>query len=682
MCFFPKAQKYEPVYAKEIPVIDTFYSNYIIEDKYRWLENTDGEDTKEWVDKENAMSQKFLSRTTTHTNSYNLIDKYSYVKFDNPQKDGDYYFTFAYYNFGNIPALFYQSSLNAEPKLLIDPKFISSKDRIVITDYSVSKNSKYMAYQFSRNGSDWAELKVLTLPGGIDKKDHLVNVKFSNIAWKDDGFYYSTFLRTGQWGKAIGQKVCYHKIGTDQSEDKVIFKREKSIYLFSFLTSSNERFFILREDNIQRGTTSFFYIDFNSGQPAIRPLITNLRDEVNIIDSHNGKLIAKTFLSANNGSIVEIDPSNPTQWRLIVEGFPEAVLQKVVPFSDRIVAVYYMKQHPVITIFNYSGKALHSLEMPVGTSVDGLNGESTDEKINYYVKSYIMPPVVYNLNIKTYKEKVGKMTTITYGYDDLVIDAAEYPSGDGVKIPMLIVHKKDLKLNGDNPLILKTYGGFGIFETPSFDPGIVYFVKKGGVFAYAKVRGGGEKGSEWAIDGRGLNKQNSIEDFIYAAKYLIKQGYTNSNKLAALGASNGGLVVAAAVIQQPELFKVAVPQVAPLDMIRFENFSVGHWLVNEYGTVSDSLGFVSLLNYSPYQNIKETINYPSMLVITSENDDRVPPFHSYKFVARLQNRPVQQNPILLKVEKNAGHYGASNRLFSIKEKAEIFGFITYELENN
>lgn len=669
------AQKYEPVFAKEIPVIDTFYNKYIVEDKYRWLENTNSADTKEWVDKETGMSDKYLSRTTTKTNSKNMILEYAYNRNDYMTKDGDYYFTYAYTINSDIPSLFFQQSINSDPRIIIDPRFISGKDRIVLKDYSVSKDSKLLAYQFSRNGSDWAELKVISLPSGIEKKDHLKNLKFSNIAWKGDGFYYSTFLRTGKWGQAIGQKVCYHKIGTDQSEDIVVFKRNNPDYIFEYKTTSNERFFILKEINNQRGTVSIFYIDFDSQQKAIVPLLTNLRISLDILDSHDGKLIAKTTYGAANGSIVKIDPSNPTQWKTIVEGFPKAVLLNVIPFSDRIVAIYSTGQHPVITIFNYTGDALHSLELPLGTSVGGFSGESDDENLLYYFMSYTIPPIVYSLNIKTFKEKAMRKTTITFGYEDIVYEAVEYTSKDGVKVPMLLVHKKGIKLNGNNPTILKAYGGFGIVSKASFDPGIVYFVKKGGVFAFAKIRGGGEKGSGWASEGRGLKKQNSFDDFIYAARYLIDKNYTGRDHLAAIGTSNGGLVVAASVIQNPDIFKTAVIKVAPLDMIRFEEFSVGPILRDEYGNTKDSLGFLNLLSYSPYQNIKEDVNYPAMLVVTSENDDRVPPFHSYKFVAKLQNRAAQKNPVLLKVEGKAGHYGAQKESTAIKSKADIYGFI-------
>ena len=282
---------------------------------------------------------------------------------------------------------------------------------------------------------------------------------------------------------------------------------------------------------------------------------------------------------------------------------------------------------------------------------------------------------MYKFNIRTFKQELADQTVVTFGFINIEYKEVEYLSKDSVPVSMVLVYQKGLVNNGNNPAILKAYGGFGEVSSSAFDPGIVYFVKNGGVFAYANIRGGGDKGVSWAKAGRGNNKQKSFDDFIAAAEYLIGQKYTSKDKLAATGASNGGLVAAASAIQRPDLFKAVVPVVVPLDMLRFEKFTIGHAWTDEYGTVADSLSFTKLLAFSPCHQIKEGINYPAMLIVTSDNDDRVPPFHSYKFAARLQNRKAQKNPIYLKVEKKSGHYGASTLLTSIKEDADIYGFI-------
>ncbi len=551
----------------------------------------------------------------------------------------------------------------------------------MLKGYWASKDSKLLAYQFNRNGSDWTELKVVSLSSGNHKKDHLENLKYSRIAWKDDGFFYTSYPRTDQMGKTMGQKVLYHKIGTDQSEDKVIFKRSNPNLQFYYLTTSDERFFILKEINEERGTINIFYIDYESEIIALKPLLMNISNNLRILDSHDGKFIALTHSDSNNGSIIEVDPANPTQWRAIASEYSKALLLEAFPFADRIVAIYQSNQHPIITVYDYNGEILHSIELPLSTSVGGFSGEYYDEELLYYITSYTIPPVVYEFNIKTFEDKTTKQTQITFNHEDIVYKEVEFFSKDSVSVPMTLVYMKGLELDGTNPTILKAYGGFGAVESPSFDAGIVYFIKKGGVFAFANIRGGGDKGADWADDGSGLNKQNSFDDFIAAAEYLINRKYTNSGKLATIGASNGGLVVSAAAIQRPDLFKAVVPLVAPFDMLRFENFTVGNFHIDEYGTVTDSLSFTKLYNYSPYQNVKEDINYPAMLVITSENDDRVPPFNSYKFVARMQNRPAQKNPILLRVEKDSGHSGTSSKTRFIKQKADIYGFIMNELLN-
>ncbi|MGE0076584.1 MAG: prolyl oligopeptidase family protein [Bacteroidales bacterium] len=681
-CILTFGQKYEPVITNQKTTIDTFFNKYYIEDKYRWLENTNSVETIEWVETQDKQSDKYLSKASDRTNSYSLIDRYSNIRFDCPSKMGDFYFSLATYNDG-VPALFIQSQLDKEPNILVDPNRFSIKEKIRIRDYSVSKDSKLLAYQYTRDGSDWQELKVVSTISGIHTDDHLVGLKFSNIAWMGNGFFYTTYSQQGQFGVIRHQRVYYHKIGDDQSSDKLIFEdKDKLSVDLRYLTTSDEQYFILEYIDRQKGSINYFYIDYKSEQPELKPLVGHIKRRINILDSKNGKFIATTKIDASNGSIVEVDPSDSVKLRTIVPEQKEMLLLRTIPFNDRMVVLYQTNQRPIIRIIDYSGKVLYTLKFPLASSVGGFSGNSSDEDLLFNYTTYTIPPVVYKFNIKTFKKELARKTSIKYDIRDIEYKEVEYYGKDSVKIPMILVYKKGIKLNGKNPTILKAYGGFGIVETPYFDPGIVFFVKQGGIYAFANIRGGGDKGADWAFQGRGKYKQNSFDDFISAADFLIKNKYTSNDKLAATGASNGGLVVAAAGIQRPDLFKVLVPEVAPLDMLRFEKFTAGHWWVDEYGTVTDSVSFRNILAYSPYQNIKEDINYPSMLVVTSENDDRVPPLHSYKFTARLQSRAVQSNPILLKVEKDAGHNGATTFLNIIKERADIYGFILNELTRN
>jgi prolyl oligopeptidase len=673
-------QDYQQIVTTERTEIDTFYHSYIVADKYRWLENINSAETTDWIDRENKQSSGYLSKALYKTNAFNQIDKYALTEYSNPVKKGDYYFSYAYYNNLNNPALFYRSSYNTSPSIIVDPDYISMKDEIKLKGYAVSKDSKLLAYMFNRNGSDWAEIKVVSLQNGIHKADHLTGVKFSDVAWLGDGYFYTTFPQEEQFSETHGQRIFYHKIGTEQQEDKLIFGRKNnSPVQCDYIVTSDERFFVLKEINVRTGNLNLFFIDYQSEQPVLRPLIPNLKHDIDILDSHNGKFIAQSMQEANNGSIVEIDPANPFKWRAISTEFSAAILLKAIPFKDRIVAVYQAGQHPIITVIDYSGTVLYTLKMPVASTVNGFNGNSTDEELFFNLTSYTIPPVVYKFNIRTFKKEPAKQTSVNFDYTAIEYKEVEYQSKDDVAVSMVLVYEKGLKQDGNNPVILEAYGGFGVVNEPSFDPGIVYFIKSGGIYAFANIRGGGDEGEKWAEYGRGDNKQKSFDDFIAAAEYLIANKYTNRDKLASTGASNGGLVVAVAAIQRPDLFKAVVPVVAPLDMLRFEKFTIGHYHSDEYGTVKDSVSFTKLYGYSPYHNILEGTNYPAMLILTSDNDDRVPPFHSYKFAAELQSRSAQKNPVILKSEKNSGHSGASTFYTTLKEKANIYGFIMNEL---
>ena len=665
--------KYPPTAAIEVK--ETFFENHTITDNYQWLEETKAPTVKKWINAQNDLTAPYLKKLQNRHNTYIEINRLMYTKFSFPQKQGKYYFEFRIYNNHATPALFYKTRVNSEYELLIDPNTIDSENKIYIQGYAVSANSEFLAFQYNRNGTDWTEIKVVTLGSGALKKDHLKNVKFSNIAWKGDGFFYSRYPQTDKFAKTEGQQIYFHKIGTTQEEDKLIFERNNPALQFSFQTTSDERFFLVKETNEKAGKINVFYLDYQDANPILKPLLINLKFGVSILDSHEGKFIATATQHDNNAGLVEIDPANPLKWRSISPKFSKAVLLRTIPLKDKIIAIYKSNQQPSINVLNYQGEILYNLELPVGSSVRGFDGWPEDEEFLFALSSYIFPPVVYSFNAKTYERKVTESTSINYENKDLVQEQIEATAADGTKIPMLLIYKKGMTLTGKNPTILSAYGGFGSVVSPSFDPGIVHFVKQGGIYAFANIRGGGDLGADWAAAGRGSKKQTSFNDFISCAEFLIDKGYTNAGKLATTGASNGGLVVAAAAMQRPELFKAVVPEVAPLDMLRFEKFTVGSFHLDEYGTTTNPNSFQNLLKYSPYHNIKPTVNYPAMLIMTSENDDRVPPFHSYKFAAALQNRPAQKNPVLLRVEKDAGHHGGATLSRSLIEKADMFGFI-------
>ncbi|BAX79110.1 prolyl oligopeptidase family serine peptidase [Labilibaculum antarcticum] len=673
------AQKYEYPICPKQTVVDTFFNAYTISENYRWLENVRCDSVVEWIKAENKLSDKFTGKASAKYMTKQLIKKYSYMKTIRAQKKGPYYFSYYVRNKFASAGLYMGTKMDDINQLLVDPNFNTKNKKTDIKDFSLSKDSKFLCYLINRDGTDWMEAKVICLPSGIQKKDHLTGIKHSSISWRGHGFFYSKYPYNGEFSMTSSEEVYYHKLGDEQSQDQLIFKRKNPNIQFSFSTTSNEKFFILKEET--ESCYNYFFIDYSSKSPYLRPLLMKQKSGFSVIDSHNNKIIAKTFKNNNGGSVVEIDPYHPYNWREIAPACFDGVLLNCKIKENGILCMYQSNQHPVLKMFNFEGKALRQLELPDASSITNVNSAIDNDEIFFYNQQYTTPPLQYHLNTTTFKIKPGETTIINYNFKDIEYKPLKYKINDSLSIPITLVYKKGLKLDGNNPTLLKAYGGFGAISSPSFDSGVVYFINQGGVYAFANIRGGGDLGEKWAREGRRLNKQNSIDDFNAAAEFLIHEKYTNPNKLGITGSSHGGLIVAAAAIQRPDLYAAVVPIVAVTDMLRFEHFTVGNFHIDEFGTVKDSLDFINLKSYSPLHNIKEDINYPAMLVMTSENDDRVPPFHSYKFVAELQNRSAQTNPILLRVEKDAGHSGAITNVSFTDSKSDLYGFIMRILMN-
>ncbi|MCE3278309.1 MAG: hypothetical protein K0S44_500 [Bacteroidetes bacterium] len=661
-----------------INVTDTIHGQ-VINDEYRWLENTSDLNVIKWIKAENALTDSCIKRAASQIDSYRKIDKYSYAEYSNPRKKDGYYFSYAFYDNLGSPALFYRKEINDQPMLLVDPNFISLKDNISLRDYAVSKNGKLLAYQFSRNGSDLVEIKVVSLQTHFHKTDHLMDAKFSSISWKDDGFFYSRSKDKG-FEASMHQEIYYHKIGTDQSQDSLIFKRAGTDKLFYASTTDDERFLLITEEDKKTDLSNIYYVDYMSTQNKLMPLLTRFSG-LSIIDNIGDDFFAFST-GKNNGRLIKFSLQNPRKWIEVIPEYKSSLLLGVKLLEEKIITLYQSNGKQQIIIFNYNAEVLYAMDLPAGCSAGNISVSKGDKEMIFSYNSYVHPPVVYSFNLQSYDIKPNKATVVNFDYKQFETKELQYSSKDGTIIPLLILYKKGTKLDAENLLLLNTYGGFGSIETPTFDPALVHFLFSGGIYAYANIRGGGDFGIEWAEKGQGKFKQNSFDDFISAAQFLIDNKYTKASKLAITGASNGGLVVCAAMIQRPDLFKVAVPVVSPCDMIRFEKFTVGNFHTDEYGSISDSSGFKNLYSYSPLHNIKEDVNYPATLIMTSDNDDRVPPFHSYKFAARLQNRKAQTNPVLLRVEKNAGHYGAqSDFLGVLEEEAAMYDFILYNLNH-
>ncbi|WP_196894077.1 prolyl oligopeptidase family serine peptidase [Aureivirga marina] len=681
------AQKFEKKIIHEKPLIETYHETYKVEDNYQWLEDLKNEEVINWVKEQNKISKRYLESCSKKTNAFRVIGKYSDTDYDYkiPYKKGKFYFSYFVENHLKEASLYFKPSLKNDYKKIVDPAYIGGEGRVRIEAYYTSKDSRYLTYFYSRDGGDWREARIVDLKRNKHFDETLKDIKFSNAIFVGEGFYYKKFPRNSKFDADIAPQIYYHKIGTPQSEDQLIFERKNKPHIeLSIQSVKSKRYLILSEKDEQKGIANHYYYDFSEEVARIRPLARNLKTELDVLEERKekGTIIANIFDKETEKTIVvEINPKDPRNWKQIIPAYENShlVQAKVVPSG--VLCVFKEKLKTIMTFYNFEGEILYRDVQPIAANVGGFMEGETEDDIIYKLKSYTVPNVIYEFNTKTFEKELNQKTGITFNAKSIRYKEHYIISRDGKEIPVIMVYDEEKMTQGKpNPTLIETYGGFGSISSPYFKPEIVHFIKKGGIYVYAYVRGTGGFGNEWIEDGKALKKQNTINDLIDVSEFLIKENYTSNEKLAIKGGSHGGFVVAAAGIQRPDLYKVVIPEVAPLDMVRKEKFTVGKLNSDEYGSVETLEGFNNLYKLSPYHNIKEDINYPAMLVVTSDNDERVPPFHSYKFVAKLLNRKAQTNPILLKVEKNSGHYGGTNSYRGLREKADIYGFIMNTLE--
>lgn len=670
--------------SKRVNISDTFF-NTIVPNPYYWLEDQYSEETKKWVDEQNKFSRKYLDAIPNSFTLREQIKRNTEVKYLSPEKAGKYFFELRTAFGGKQMRIYFTDDIR---KGYWDELFVSKdlgvkKDETVnITNFSVSKNAKYIAYSFDNNGSDWKEIKV----GDLDKQknldDHLYNVKLSGIVWRKDGFYYLRFDKTeDQYKQAIeSPKLYYHKIGTKQEEDSLIFKRNDAPFnLFRTFVSNDERFLIIEDNNANTTYKSYYYFDFeNPNQKSFLPLIKKTLKVYHLLAAKNGEFL---FLEWNGETrrIIKLNLSNPNK-HIEVNRIGEGLILKDVRFyKDKLFQLCYYNQQEYIVVSKEDGSIIKKVEIPFGASCSFIGIDHEREELLIEYSSILHPPVLASINLVSFKFEVIEPVRISYTMGDFVVERVLYKS-DTAMVPMLLMHHKKMKLDGNNPTLIEYYGGYGTIHSPAYDAGRIAFVENGGLYAYAMIRGGGEKGEYWRKDGSGKNRHKSINDIINASLFLKDKGYSQPSKIAITGASHGGLMTGAAITQRPDLFAAAVPVVGIYDMLRFEKFTVGSIHNDEHGTVKDSLNFLYLKSFSPLHNIKEGVKYPKLLIMTSEYDDRVPPLHSYKFAAKLQNEASSENPVLLRVEKNAGHGGSRTYEKYIDKATDFYGFILNALE--
>lgn len=673
-----------PETRKDTNIIDEYFGNKI-SDPYRWLENDTTEETKNWVKAQNDVTFGYLEKIPFRNSiKERLTELWNYTRYSTPFKEGGYYFFYKNDGLQNQSVLYFQKSLSDEPEILIDPNTFSEDGTTSISGFSVSKNGQFAAYSISEGGSDWNTIKVISLPDKVEQKDVIKWVKFSGISWYKDGFFYSRFPEPK--GSALStansnQKVYYHKLGTDQSQDILVYQDSKNPLHGHYAgVTEDERWLVLSSTTGTYGNT-IKVLDLSKGMKGnFISIVDDFNNESGIVDSENDILYMSTNIGAGKYRLVKIDTKNPKRenWVNII-GESENVMQSVSNIGGKWVASYLKDAKSLIKVYENDGKYLYDLTLPGEGTVSGFYGKRDDPQVFYTFTSFAYPPTVFEYDVNNNQSKQFKKAEVKFDPNDFEVKQVFYPSKDKTMIPMFIVYKKGIKLDGSNPTLLYGYGGFDISILPSFSASNIVFLERGGVYAVANLRGGGEYGEEWHKAGMLLNKQNVFDDFISAAEYLINEKYTSSKRLAISGRSNGGLLVGACMTQRPDLFRVALPGVGVLDMLRYHKFTIGYAWAVEYGSSDDSIHFNNLIKYSPLHNLKKGVEYPATLITTADHDDRVVPAHSFKFASTLQECHSGKNPVLIRIDTKAGHGAGKSTSMAIEEATDVWAFLMYNL---
>ena len=679
------AQIQYPVTEKKVVTDDYFGTK--VEDPYRWLEDDNAAATKAWVKEQNKVTDAYLAAIPFRDKIKNRLEQlWNYPKYGAPFKRGDYYYFYKNDGLQNQAVLYRAKNLTDEPEIFIDPNTLSKEGIAALGSLSFSKSGRLVAYSVSKAGSDWTEIFVMDAVTKKLLKDKIEWTKFGGARWLgEDGFYYSAYDEPDEKSKLSGkneyQKVYYHKLGSHQKDDELVYedKRHPLRYYGAGLTE-DERFLILTISEGTSGNETWYRDLKDKNQTGFRLLVKGFDIESAVIQNDGDKLLLRTNYKAPNYRVVSVDPKKPARenWKTVI---PEKndVLQSVGDGGGNLFANYLKDASSKVIQYTYQGKLIREIKLPGIGTASGFSARGKDKDFFYSYSSFATPPTIYRYNIATGKSELYRKTDLKMKTDDIVTEQVFFTSKDGTKVPVFLTHKKGLKKDGTNPVLLYGYGGFNIPMTPGFSVSNSFFVAQGGIYAVVNLRGGSEYGEAWHKAGMLLNKQNVFDDFIGAAEYLITQKYTNSNKIAIRGGSNGGLLVGAAMTQRPELFKVAIPQVGVLDMLRFHKFTVGWGWVVEYGSADSAQHFPYLYGYSPYHNLKKGVAYPATLITTGDHDDRVVPAHSFKFAARLQEYHSGPNPVLIRIETNAGHGAGKPTSKVIEEAADIWAFTMYNL---
>ena len=682
------SQKLQYPITKKVDQIDTYFGTKV-PDPYRWLEDENSPERTQWIEEENKVTFGYLDKIQYRNQLKQRLEKlYNYPKYTLPSRNGEYFFFRKNDGLQNQSVLYIQKGIDGTPEVLLDPNKFSADGTTRLGAFVASKDGKWAAYGISRGGSDWQEYCTMDLSSRKTLTDTLKWVKVSGIGWRGNGFYYSRYPAP-EPGKELTTKnenhqVFYHRVGTPQSQDELVYQDPANPQRFHTMgVTEDERFAILNISERGKGKdgNAIFFRDDSKGEKQFRPIIAEItNDQYDIIDNVGEKFLIQTNKNAPNWKVILWDPANSDEknWKEVLSEKPEP-LDGVSSAGGKLFVQYLKDVATRAYVYDLGGKLENEIELPAPGSAGGFGGKKDEKFVFYSFTSFVYPSVIYRYDIASRKTTIFRSVDIP-GFNQSEYETKQvfYKSKDGTPIPMFLVHKKGLKLDGNNPTLLYGYGGFNISTTPSFNSLRLALLEQGFVYASANMRGGGEYGEKWHQAGTKLNKQNVFDDFIAAAEWLIANKYTSPQKLAIQGASNGGLLVGAVINQRPELFKAALPAVGVMDMLRFHKFTIGWNWIPDYGSSENNEAeFKALYAYSPYHNIR-AVSYPATLITTADHDDRVVPAHSLKYAAKIQEMNKGDNPVLIRIETRSGH-GASSTTKQIEGLADQYAFLLYNL---
>ena len=657
-----------------------------VPDPYRWLEDLDSPETREWVQAQNAVTFPYLKALPDRERLKDeLTSLWNYERYGLPEKEGNFYFFTLNTGLQNQGVLYVSEGLDGDSRILLDPNTLSEDGTVSLAGSAVSPDGKYLAYGISSGGSDWREWRVRKVDTARDLSDRIEWVKFSGASWTRDGkgFFYSRYDKPeGDILEEVNyfQKIYYHQIGDPQEKDRLVYeRRDHKNWGLRGVVTDDGRYLII---GVSQGTDErnrVFYQDLD-GSGEVVELLDDFDAGYSFLGNQGPLFWFRTDLEAPRGRLIQIDTRRPQRehW---VELIPQTddTLRKVSVLNHKFVLSYLRDAHSYIEIRELSGKKIRALELPGIGAVSGFGGKIDDRETFYRFSSYVDPGTIYHYDLGTGESTIYRESTIQFDASAYETTQVYYESKDGTRVPMLITYRKGLELNGKNPTLLYGYGGFNIPQTPRFSVSNAVWIRNGGVYAVANLRGGGEFGEEWHQAGMKANKQNVFDDFIAAAEWLIEMKYTSTQHLGIAGGSNGGLLVGACLTQRPDLFGATLPAVGVMDMLRFHKFTIGWAWVSAYGSPDDPEDFQSLYAYSPYHNIRDGVEYPPTLVTSADHDDRVVPSHSFKFAARLQEAQRGASPVLIRIGTRAGHGSGKPTSMQIEEATDRLAFLAKHL---